>query len=294
MKTYVIPSEQAIYAMDKNNSPVLTVPSGSKLVFQTCDCFHGQVKNASQSIDSLDWDHINPATGPVFVEGAEPGDTLKITIEQIAFTGNGVMAAIPGAGVFGSEVTQSSIKMLKVSDNQIDFGNGIVLPVRPMIGVIGTAPENEGIPCGTPGSHGGNMDCTKIAPGNTLYLPVFHPGGLLAMGDVHACMGDGEIMGTGVEIPAEITLIAELVKNHSITDPMLDTPDYWYTIASGQTLESASQLAIRNMRDWIAGKLALGRDVAGMLLSAAGNLEICQIVDPKVTVRFGFPKSLLP
>lgn len=293
MKQYTVPAEQYVYAMDKDNPPALTVPSGSSLIFETCDCFHGQIQSEAQTIDSLNWDRINPATGPVFIEGAEPGDSLKVTIRKIEFTGNGIMAAIPDVGIFGDEIAQSGIKILRVQEHGIDFANDVILPVRPMIGVIGTAPATDAIPCGTPGSHGGNMDCTKIAPGSTLYLPVFHTGGLLSMGDAHACMGDGEIMGTGVEIPARIYVDVKVEKQLSISDPLLETDAMVYSIASCDTLEAASKKAAENIRNMVIQKLDMDKNTVGMLLSAIGNVEVCQIVDPKVTVRYGVPKTFV-
>jgi len=160
-----------------------------------------------------------------------------------------------------------------------------------MIGVIGVAPEGDAVLCGTPGSHGGNMDCKKIAPGSSLYFPVFHPGALLAMGDVHACMGDGEIMGTGVEVPAKVEVSVELIKGFTISDPLLESSGMIYSVASADTLENAANKAVRNIRDMAASKLGLDADVAGMLLSAIGELEVCQVVDPLLTVRFGMPKE---
>jgi len=288
---YTVSDKHHIYAMSKEHPAVLTVPSGSRLVFETKDALDGQVSSDGQSVDALDWERVNPATGPVAVEGAMPGDVIKVTIESIEATGIGVMAAIPGLGVFGSSITQSNIKVMPIHSDHIPFGNGLKLPVRPMIGVIGVAPAGDPVPCGTPGSHGGNMDCKLIAPGNILYLPVFHPGGLLAMGDVHACMGDGEIMGTGVETPANVEITVELIKGFAIPDPLLETADMLYSIASADTLENAATKAVSNMRDMVAAKLKLEADVAGMFLSAIGELEICQVVDPLLTVRFGMPKE---
>jgi len=277
--------------MSKDNPSVLTAPSGSRLLFETNDALDGQVTNSDQSISALNWERVNPATGPVAIEGAMPGDALKITIESIEPAATGIMAAIPGFGVFGESTAQSSLRVMPIHNDHIEFGDGIKLPFRPMIGVVGVAPTGDPVRNGVPGSHGGNMDCKKISPGSILYLPVFHPGGLLAMGDVHACMGDGEIMGTGVEVPAKVVVIVDLVKSMNIPDPLLETVDMIYGIASDETLEKASKIAVRNIRDMVAAKLKLDDATTGMLLSAIGELEICQIVDPLMTVRFGVPKA---
>ena len=286
-----VPRENYIYAMSKDNPAVLTVPSGAGLCFETNDALHGQVMSDGQSISALDWERVNPATGPVAVEGAEPGDAIKVNIEQIEISGMGIMAALPGLGIFSGSITEGKLKIMPVLGDQIEFGYGINLPIRPMIGVIGTAPAGEAIPCGTPGSHGGNMDCKKIAPGSVLYLPVFHPGGLLAMGDLHAAMGDGEVMGTGVEVSGKVWVTVNLIKGLYIPDPLLETRDMIYSIASADTLENASLKAAGNIREMVVSKLGLDPETAGMLMSAAGQLEICQVVDPLMTVRFGMPKE---
>ena len=135
------------------------------------------------------------------------------------------------------------------------------------------------------------MDCKEISPGNILYLPVFHPGGLLSMGDVHACMGDGEIMGTGVEVPANVWVTVEIIKGLDIPDPLLETSDMIYSVASDDTLENATKKAVSNIREMVASKLKMDLDTTGMLLSAIGELKICQVVDPLLTVRFGMPKE---
>ncbi|MCL2249150.1 MAG: acetamidase/formamidase family protein [Oscillospiraceae bacterium] len=291
VKTYNISAENFVFAMSKENPPVLTIPSGSSLIFETNDALDGQIRSAGQSIESLDWERVNPATGPVAIEGAMPGDSIKVTIKRIDITGTGIMAAIPGFGVFGDETTSASLEIMPIYDDYIDFGHGIKLPYRPMLGVIGVAPAGDPIPCGTPGSHGGNMDCKKIAPRSELYLPVFCPGALLAMGDAHACMGDGEIMGTGVEAPATIEVEVELLKKFTITDPLLEADGLIYSLVSADTLENATKRAVANIRDMVAKKMNLDNNTAGMLLSAIGELEICQVVDPLVTVRFGIAKE---
>ena len=293
MSTFTISSDNYINAMSADNPAVMTVPPGSKLVFETKDALDGQILSESQGFDSMNWERVNPATGPVAIEGAEPGDSLKIIIEKIECDSTGVMAAIGGFGALADDISEPSIKVLNILEDRIPFMDGVDLPLRPMIGVIGTAPAAGAVSCGVPDHHGGNLDCKLVAPGNILYLPVFHPGGLLAVGDVHACMGDGEIMGTGVETAAKVHVTVELLKDHRISDPVLETSDTLYSLVSDETLELASVRAIRNIRNQIAEKLSIDNNTAGMLISAIGNLEICQIVDPKLTVRFGIPKGLL-
>ena len=282
----------AVFKMSKNNKSVEKVTSGTTVVFETMDCFNNQITCEEQEIDSLDWNYINPATGPLFVEGAVAGDTLKIRIDDIEVASEGTMAAIPDNGVLGNLIEKGSIKKIKVENHIAYFNDEIKLPCTPMIGVIGVAPQEGEIPCGEPGSHGGNMDNTRIRKGAILYLPVFHEGALLSLGDVHACMGDGEVMVTGLEIPARVTITVEVIKNKPISNPQLEDEEYFYTIASHEDLEQAIYLAVNDMIKVVMESKKLSFNDAGMLLSAACDLQFCQVVDPKRTVRMALPKKL--
>ena len=285
---------QTVYAMWGKNRPGWKVKSGSELTFVTRDCFDNQLLEDDARLEGLDWDAINPATGPVWIEGALPGDVLKVTIREIRVAELGTMAAIPGNGVLGELVKENALKHIRVRDGIAEFSPGIRIPCSPMIGVIGVAPAGEeAIPCGEPGSHGGNMDNTRIGAGTVLYLPVFQEGALLAMGDVHACMGDGEIMVTGLEIPAEVDVQVEVLKGVSIRNPMLETEEACYTIASDEDLEKAVFSAVYDMTQVVMRQLNMSLEEAGMLLSAMGNLQFCQVVDPKRTVRMEMKRSVL-
>jgi len=290
---YKISKENCIYSMTADNEKVLIASSGSIVVFETFDCFQNQILKEEQEIESIDWDNINPATGPLYIEEAEVGDILKIEILNIEVGSYGVMAAIPGAGLLGHRVEKSQIKIIPIRNNMAIFNENIHIPIDPMIGVIGVAPANGGIPCGAPDSHGGNMDNTKIKKGSTLYLPVFIKGGLLSIGDLHASMGDGEIMVTGVEISGNVKIKVEVIKDKIINNPMLEDMENFYTIASDENLMTAVQTATEDMHRLVVDNLDMSPNEAGMLLSAVGNVEICQVVDPKLTVRFGIPKSIV-
>ena len=155
-----------------------------------------------------------------------------------------------------------------------------------MIGVIGTAPAGSAeIETGTPGEHGGNMDCNQIGENCTLYLPVNVPGALLAMGDVHAVMGNGEVCVCGVEIPARITVTVHVVKGKKLPVPFLVTPEHFMTIYSAGNLDEAARGAALRMRSFLIDELHMGEHEAGFLLSSIGNVQICQCVDPQETCR---------
>lgn len=167
------------------------------------------------------------------------------------------------------------------------------IPSCPMIGVIGTAPAGEGVMTGTPADHGGNLDNTAIQAGTTLYLPVNTPGGLLAMGDFHLAMGDGEICGTGVEVPGEATVKVEVLKGSPLPALSMETADDWLTMGAAESHAEAIQKACLAMLELIQAKTGLSKEDAHILMSIAGNLEVCQVVNPNMSYRMRLAKSYL-
>lgn len=289
---YQVP-KKLIYTMSATHKPVLSVPSSSTLVFETCDCFENQVTSEQTPFQALDWARINPATGPVFVEGADPGDMLQVNIEKIEIRDHGVMVTGPDMGVLGDELTENYIRIIPIRQGKAFFTEKVELPLNPMIGVIGTAPASEDISCGTPGNHGGNMDCKIIGEGATLYLPVNVPGALLALGDLHAAMGDGEVSVCGVEVSGEVTLSVTVIKGKHWRLPLVKNSKAIYMIASEKSLDEATIRASKNMVHFLVNECALNKYDAINLLSIAGNLQICQIVDPLKTVRMELPLNVL-
>ena len=288
-----IHTDTKIHKMSKDNPPVATAKSGDTVCFETLDCFGCQLKSEDQLLGGLDWSNINPATGPLFVEGAEPGDVLKVEILKIELDKQGVMVDGPGSGVTGVAVTSESTKILPVSDSMVKFNEKLSFPICPMIGVIGTAPAEEGVDTGTPGPHGGNMDCTRIGEGATLYLPVNVEGALLAMGDLHALMGDGEVEVCGVEIAGAVTVRVTVLKNCALPTPFLVNKEVAMAIFSAESLDDAAVGATMSMHSFLMKELHMNEHEAGMLLSVVGNLRICQIVDPEKTCRMELPLSIM-
>ena len=287
----MIIQNQCVFALGENKEKAITVEQGEELVFCTRDCFNNQITSEEYVLDALDWDHINPATGPVYVKGAKAGDVLKVEILNIELEDMGTMCCLPENGVLGKDITTSQIKKVPVQNGMAVF-NEFKLPLNPMIGVIGVAPAGEPVPCGTPGRHGGNMDNTKIAKGSTLYLPVFQDGAYFACGDVHACMGDGEIMVSGVEIGSKVHVKLTVSKGCTLDNPRLEDKNYIYTIASSEDLEEAIYDATKAMMENLEKHLGYTLNEAGMLMSACGNLQFCQVVDPERTVRMAIPKTI--
>lgn len=288
-----IHSEHVVFAMSKDNKPALKAQSGDKVTFEAMDCFSNTVKTEEDTVSTIDFDAVNPATGPLYVEGADPGDTLKVTIHSIDLTSDqGVMVAAPGLGQFADYIEKEETVICQVNGDTVNI-KGLNVPLNKMVGVIGTAPKDEAVNTGTPGDHGGNLDTTLIAEGATLYLPVNVEGALLAMGDCHVAMGDGEVMGSGVEIPADITVTVDVLKDADFPLPFVENENVVATLASNESMEEATKQALLNMSTFIQTKTELNANQAGMLLSAAGNVKTGQIVNPKYTMRVELAKSIL-
>ncbi|HFK1709142.1 acetamidase/formamidase family protein [Bacillus sp. ISL-8] len=280
-----IHKEHIIYAMSPENNPCIEVEIGSRLVFETYDCFENQIDSEDVVFQELDWNRINPATGPVYIKGAEPGDILVVMIEKIKIAGQGVLTTGANLGVMGDKLNENTVKIVPIHNGHVSFSNELQIPINPMIGVIGTAPKEESISCGTPHDHGGNMDCKEIKEGTALLLPVNVPGALLALGDLHAAMGDGEIGVSGVEVAGEVTVTVQTIKGKKWPLPLAIQKEKIMTIASEKLLDDAANRAVRNMVTFLHEELEMSKADATLLLSAAGNLKICQVVDPLKTAR---------
>jgi amidase len=285
--------DRRIFAFDGAAEPALRIPAGTRLRLETADCFDEQVRTPDDVLASVDWDRVNPATGPVFVDGAEPGDVLSVLVESIDVGEQGVMAVAPGFGVLGEEFPEIVQRIVPIVSGMARIAEGIAVPLRPMVGVIGVAPAGAPVATASPGAHGGNMDTRLIGAGSVLYLPVAREGALFAAGDLHAAMGDGEICGTGVEVSGSITLRLDVRGDLRIEEPVLETPDAWVTIASADTLDTAAEMATRHMARLLTERLGISLEVATMAMSAGGDLQVSQIVDPLRTARFALPKRVI-
>ena len=285
--------DRRVFAFSGDAEPALRVPAGTRLRLETADCFDDQVQAPGDVLDAIDWDRVNPATGPVYIEGAHPGDVLSVLIESIDTSGQGVMAVAPGFGVLSDEFAEQLHRIVPIEDGAARIADGIAVPLRPMIGVIGVAPAGAPVATASPGAHGGNMDTRLIGEGAVLYLPVAHEGALFAAGDLHAAMGDGEICGTGVEVSGAIVLRLDVRSDLRIDEPVLETRDLVVTIASAKTLDAAAEAATRQMAALLTQRLGVSLEVATMLMSAGGDLQVSQVVDPLRTARFALPKSVV-
>ena len=288
-----ISRENVFFAFNPHLKAIAQIQQGEEVLLQTHDCFEGQIQTTSDLVDSLDWAHVNPATGPIFINGAKPGDVLRIELLDIQVEKQSTMVTIPGEGVLGDVISQMETAILKLEGSQVVFKDKIRVPIRPMIGVIGVAPAEGEVPTGTPGSHGGNMDCTLVSAGSRVYFTVGVEGALFGAGDLHAAMGDGEIVVCGAETPGVVRFIADVVDLHGLPTPFVETKDLVATIFSAPTIDEAASGATHNMAQFLTNFAGIPLNDAGMLMSLAGQLKFCQVVDPLKTVRFEFPKSIL-
>lgn len=247
--------EHLIYQFSKEDKPAAFADPGQCVELETYDCYQGALLEEGKTFRDFDRRFGNPATGPVYVNHAMPGDTLKIEIQKLRLGPVGILdiGGSSGAlrGVFAGR--EPVIKRLPVREGMIDY-EGISVPAKPMIGVIGVAPAGEPVGTLIPMDHGGNMDCTRIEEGSTLYLPVGVEGALLSVGDFHAIMGEGEAANCGVEIEGSVVLRLDVLKQTGISYPMLENKEQWITIAYGDTLDEASDKAVMQMFAFLCEK----------------------------------------
>lgn len=287
-----IGSKDRILAFEPTMLPVAQVAPGEIFTVETLDCFSESIQDESTLFSSVGWECVNPATGPIEIRGAKPGDTLKVEILDIAVGDMATMTTHPDYGALPGSVEERTRKV-PVIDGKVHFGDSLSWPVDPMIGVIGTAPKEGSIATGVPDTHGGNMDTKHIRAGATLYLPVEVEGALLCLGDLHALMGDGEVAVCGAEISGKVTLRTDVIEGRPLPLPSLVSGDAFYSICSRESLDDAVQEAVRMMRGFVAEKSCLDPTDALMLLSLVGDTQISQIVDPQKTARCHLPLAVL-
>ena len=279
--------------LDKNIPPSAICESGETVIFETRDCYDDSVTSEERPLGDREDALGNPATGPLYINGADAGDVLKVEILDISLHSRGVMCASFSWGIFAGRLPEAKAVMYEIEGDKIRFDDTLLLDCCPMIGVIGTAPAGEGIATSVPDVHGGNMDCRKIGAGTVLYLPVAVPGALLSMGDLHALMGDGEVFGCGLEIAGTVTVRVSVLKENPIPTPFLITRDAVITIQSAATVFEAGKTAARLMEEFVRRVTGLEEVNSEMLMSLVSHMSVCQIVNPLMTARVEFPRNIL-
>ena len=244
-------------------------------------------------------------SGPVFVEGAEPGDTLEVRIREIVPTHWGVNAHAPGkraiSGLLGGEpddMTERYFRRLAIDTARgvAEFAPGITIPLDPFMGIYATCADEDGpVPTAFPGDFGGNMDCKELRAGTTLYLPVFVPGALFSTGDGHAAQGDGEVSGTAIEAGMD-RLVLEFVvrKDMHIARPCAESDTHLLFLAVAEDLDRACQEALRDTMQYLVTTHGFTRPDAYALCSIAVDFRITQVVDGPRGVHAMLPRAVFP
>ena len=222
-----IPRHRHTCLLSKQATPVARVAPGESVVFETWDALGGRVRSHKDALElSLPREMGNPATGPVYVEGARTGDTLGVEIIDIRLGDLGY-GRVKSGGVIIDELKPPAANLTPIRNGMVRFNETLSFPVRPMVGVVGVAPRGDPVPTFYPGDHGGNMDVNAAITGSTVFLPVSTPGGLLAIGDVHARMGDGELNGGGLDIAARVKVQVTLHQRLGWRRPVIETLDVY-------------------------------------------------------------------
>lgn len=292
-KIMYISKENFISEFKPDMTPAAKVVVPATVTFQTQDCFSGHYTKETDILEKLDYTSINPSTGPVYFEGAMPGDVLEIHIDKIECAKSGCTMCIPTEGLLGHLVEKSITKIYDLSEGKVKISDGVELPMEPMIGVIGVAPKSGEFKTILPGDHGGNMDTTLIREGSTLFLPVGAEGGLLAMGDLHAAMGDGESFYTGLEVAGEVTVTVNVRKDLKMDIPFVLCEDKFASIATDSTVDGALEKAMEKLVYFISDHSKLDFYESGFMCGLYANLEISQVVDPVKTARMSIKTKYL-
>ncbi len=311
---YTIHSAQHHFGWDNSFAPAERVEPGATILFNCHDSSAGQLGPSSTVADvtSLDFGRVNPVSGPIYVEGAQPGDVLKVTIGD--FTpqtqtgrGWGWTANIPGFGLLADQFTEAALQLWSFDPESMApalWGKEGRVPLKPFAGTIGVAPAERGLHSIVPPRRvGGNIDIRDLNKGTVLYLPVEVEGALFSVGDTHAAQGDGEVCGTAIESPMDVVLTLDLVKDSPLRMPRFTTPGpvtrhldakgYEATTGIGPDLMSAARDAVSGMIDVLCASRGMTAVEAYMLVSTCGDLRISEIVDmPNWVVSFYFPRAV--
>jgi amidase len=270
--------------MNKDNPAAYSIDDGETVLVETLDCRGGYVSRA-EGMMRPDPPGPNPSTGPIEVRGSQPGEALAVTIHEV----------MPAEwGFIGGVGEEHGFTVVEIENGVAAYPWGLRLPVSPIIGVIGVAPPGDPVPTTTPSAWGGNLDTVDVCPGATVYLPVAVPGGMLALGDVHALQGDSECCGTGIECEAEVTMTVRRVMDLLWPTTYLVRDDRLMVFAHSESLDEAAWAAVADMAKLLTKLTGLSDVESRRLLATAGEVRISQIVNPKKTCRAIIPREAIP
>ncbi len=297
---YQLHAGQTHNKFSRNEKPTLRVHTGAVIEAFTEETSDKQLNLNStlEDLKRMSFDPIHPLTGPVYVEGAEPGDTLAVTLHEIELGDWGFAAILPRFGLLADEIEGPYLRTFKLGKDkkELHFTDKIKIPLRPFPGVMGVAPDtDERLSTIPPRANGGNMDDPHLVAGTTTYFPVFVKGALFSIGDTHAVQGAGEVSGTAVEAPMRIIYELNLIKGgRKIREPEYETDTSYAVTAFATTLDEAAKKATRYMISYLVQEHGLSENDAYMLCSLAGKLKIAEVVDmPNMLVTMHMSKKVL-
>jgi amidase len=306
---YQVKPSELKYTYAASYQPVARLRSGDILETNTVDCFGNAIKKPGDTLSMATGD--NPLTGPFFIEGAEPGDTLSIKILELEVDSNqGIGALAPGFGAINSTNYTPMINppipekiwfypidhaTNSATFHALDSKFTVSFPLHPFFGCIGVAPAGgEARSSVVPEAFGGNMDSPEASVGNTVYFPVNVPGAMLFLGDGHAAMGDGEIAGTALEVPLRSRVQVNVIKGQKINWPRFENDEYIMTVGAYRPLDDALRIAFTELVGWIHKDYGLSELDTYELLSKVGEIHLNEMVDPNYVIVAKVKKRYLP
>jgi amidase len=288
----VVPQDYS-YVFNPYREPIATVQPGERVTIHTDDAFESRITKKedipSRALATAKF--LNPQTGPIFVEGAEPGDTLAVRIEGIEPTRDfAVSVLIPYFGGLTSTNFTRTLQeplpervwiwdLVDGGNNLVNEELGVTLPWEPFLGTLAVAPDLEAITALAPGPFGGNMDVPAVKPGNTVYLPVWNSGALVYTGDCHARQGQGELCGVAMEITSKVTVVFDVIKDKAIEWPRIESDEAIMVVGSARPMEDAARIANTELVLWLEQEHGYDRWDAYQLLTQAGGLYVGNMVD---------------
>lgn len=306
-QTVEVVPESYSYVFNPYREPVVRVNPGDRVTIHTNDAFESRINSTDdlpgKALATAKF--LNPQTGPVYVEGAEPGDTLAVRIENIEPTRDyAVSALIPYfGGLTSTPMTRTLQEPLPEKVwvwDLVDGGNkirnddlGVELDWQPFMGTLAVAPDLEAISALAPGPFGGNMDVPDVCPGNTVYLPVWNEGALFYTGDCHARQGQGELCGVALEITSKVTVVFDIIKNKTIEWPRIESDESIMVVGSARPMEDAARIANTELILWLEEEHGFDRWDAYQLLTQAGGLYVGNMVDTTYSLVASIEKKYL-
>ena len=307
MTEHVLSAEPTHSVWDRTLGPRLRIEPGDEVAFECVDASGGQVHPAMTTAEFLTIDRarIHALTGPVWIEGAEPGDVLEIDVLSTRHAGWGWSSVIEGLGFLKDRFHEPYLFHWQLDGESTSSLAPAVVPVRPFLGVMGVARADDGaFRTRPPGPFGGNLDVRELCAGSRLYLPVFNHGALFSCGDGHAAQGDGEVCINGIECPLDVTLRFHLHKQRSLSGPLVDASetaaadsraDAWVVVETGTDLADTARAATSRMVDLLVSRWGFTEVHAYILCSVALKLRLSQVVnEPVYTVSAALSKQILP